>query len=339
MTMLPGFMLSLVLTGATSDPGRHQAGAFAELLWLVQRVGMGEVADPANDRVTKGRIASVLSDAKPLRWPSAGQVFDEATFRRLAGEDEVLDQDEIRRELEVSTPESRSTLNSAVREHLEFLSTSFDSIAEGRQELIQELASWIAANHRSGEPLHVVVVCTGNSRRSILGSTLGNASAAYVGLPEVRFHSGGTEPSAMNRRTIATLEAIGIVIRPTGEMGPSGAKGEPNPRQFVAWGEIPDVTDAVEFSKRYDDPVNPQSGFAALMVCSEADAECPNVRGAAERISMPFLDPKSYDDSRFEVAKYAERRDEIGRVLLAALGEARRLIDQSTSTSESTSVR
>ena len=61
-----------------------------------------------------------------------------------------------------------------------------------------------------------------------------------------------------------------------------------------------------EFSKTYFDASNPQKGFAALMVCGEADAACPLVKGAAVRISMPYLDPKIYDDSTDEALKYAD---------------------------------
>ena len=82
--------------------------------------------------------------------------------------------------------------------------------------------------------------------------------------------------------------------------------------------------EAVEFSKRYDDPSNPQPGFAALMVCDEADAGCPAVRGAALRLSLPFADPKSFDDTPEEAARYAERRDDIGRLLVWVMEQARR---------------
>ena len=47
------------------------------------------------------------------------------------------------------------------------------------------------------------------------------------------------------------------------------------------------------------------------MVCGEADAACPFVKGAALRVSMPYLDPKIYDGGSLESAKYAERRDDI----------------------------
>src|SRR5487761_1203068 len=44
------------------------------------------------------------------------------------------------------------------------------------------LAEWIVANYQPGKPLPIIFVCTGNSRRSLIGSTLGNAAAAYWGL-------------------------------------------------------------------------------------------------------------------------------------------------------------
>jgi arsenate reductase len=60
------------------------------------------------------------------------------------------------------------------------------------------------------------------------------------------------------------------------------------------------------------------------MVCSEADAACPVVKGATFRVSMPYLDPKIFDGSAFESAKYAERRDDMGRLMLATMMKMRR---------------
>src|ERR671935_50655 len=73
-----------------------------------------------------------------------------------------------------------------------------EAIDPHHREAGEKLAHWIAANLEPGKPLHVTVVCTGNSRRSILGASMGNLAAAYCGMPEVRFHSGGTAPSAFN---------------------------------------------------------------------------------------------------------------------------------------------
>jgi arsenate reductase (thioredoxin) len=81
--------------------------------------------------------------------------------------------------------------------------------------------------------------------------------------------------------------------------------------------------ETVEFSKRYDDPSHRQEGFAALMVCDEADAGCPAVRGVSLRLSLPFADPKVYDDTPEESARYAERRDDIGRLMLDVMIQVR----------------
>jgi hypothetical protein len=221
-------------------------------------------------------------------------------------------------------PASRTQLRPRVAAHADYLTTTFDLIAERHMSAGTELADWIAKNYEPGRPLHVTAVCTGNSRRSILAATMGNIAAAYYGFPEVRFHSGGTAPSAFNPRTIAALAEIGVEIEATGADAPRGEPGTANPVYRVRWG-VPGASalEATEFSKKYLDGGNPQEGFAALMVCGEADAACPIVRGAALRVSMPYLDPKVYDGGAYEARKYAERRDDIGRVMLAVMSQVR----------------
>jgi arsenate reductase len=222
-------------------------------------------------------------------------------------------------------PSSRRRLLPGLAEHVEGLARTPEQIGEAHRAAGEALAAWIAEGYIPARPLGVIVVCTGNSRRSILGSTMGNLAAAYWGMPEVRFHSGGTDPTAFNTRTIAALRRIGVEVVPTGEEAPRGEPEVANPTYRVRWGvpgEPPMET--VEFSKRYDDPSNPQSGFAALMVCDEADAGCPTVRGASLRLSLPFADPKRYDDTPEEAARYDERRDDLGRLMAWVMEQARR---------------
>ncbi len=69
-----------------------------------------------------------------------------------------------------------------VRRHAGLLATQFDLIEERHPAAADELATWIGMNYQPGKPLAVIVVCAGNSRRSILGSTVGNIAAAYYGL-------------------------------------------------------------------------------------------------------------------------------------------------------------
>jgi arsenate reductase len=153
---------------------------------------------------------------------------------------------------------------------------------------------------------------------------LGNIAASYYGMPEIRFHSGGTAPTAINPRTLATLRAIGVEIESAGREAPRGEPKTPNPVYRFRWGDSGDSGSAmIEFAKMYHDPSNPRGGFAALLVCGEADATCPLIKGAAVRVAMPYLDPKIYDQSAYETMKYAERRDDIGRLMLAIMMQVR----------------
>jgi hypothetical protein len=252
-----------------------------------------------------------------------------ATFTRLAGSDSKLNGDEIAGALIAALPDSRRRLSSKLREHADYLCTTFDLIDQVHRDAGEKLSHWIASNYQPGKALHVTVVCTGNSRRSILGSSMGNLAAAYFGMPEIRFHSGGTAPTAFNPRTVSTLKSIGFEVVPTGAEAERGEPKTANPVYRISWGE---GFEAIEFSKHYADKTNPQADFAALMVCSEADAACPFVKGASLRLSMPYLDPKIYDDVAYEAAKYAERRDDVGRLMLAVMMQARATIRSQGST-------
>ncbi|MGC8641185.1 MAG: hypothetical protein ACP5XB_15065 [Isosphaeraceae bacterium] len=217
-------------------------------------------------------------------------------------------------------PASRSTLEPVLAAHLDTLDGDLDGIAEPHRSAGRQLAQWLAAHYRPGITLPVVVVCTGNSRRSMLGAMMGNAAAAFIGLPEIRFWSAGTAPSAFNPRAIATLRAVGFEIAPTGHEAPRGSDGLPNPRYRVVWGSG-QGQELIEFSKALGDPSLPKGGFAAVMVCDEADAGCPIVPGAAMRISMPFADPKAFDEGTEEQERYAAAGDTFGRLMMAVLWE------------------
>ena len=82
-----------------------------------------------------------------------------------------------------------------------------------------------------------------------------------------------------------------------------------NPRYEVSLG--PEGPSMLAFSKTWQDEANPSEGFAAVMTCSQADAACPFVRGAASRFSLPFDDPKAADGTPEEQATYDARARQI----------------------------
>ena len=151
-------------------------------------------------------------------------------------------------------------------------------------------------------------ICTHNSRRSHLGMIWAAVAAHLSGRP-LATYSGGTEATALNPRMVAALQRAGFRVEDPG--------GD-NPRYRVSFAE--DVAPLTCFSKRYDDPVNPTAGFAAVMTCSEADENCPFIPGAAKRIPLTYEDPKVADDTLEEAERYDERLRQVGREIIWALG-------------------
>jgi arsenate reductase len=322
----------LLVVAAGPSHGAEDVGPFVNAVWLVQRYGRPEALEPAGDQKLKGTLAKALGKDGVLTTSSAVPLFDPAAFAKLAGTDGRLDPSEVQSALEADMPESRKNLNPRVAAHADLLSTSFDLIDETHREAGTRLVNWIVSNYQPGRLLHVTVICTGNSRRSILGATLGNIAAAYYGMPEIRFHSGGTAPTAFNARTVAALKEIGVEVKATGAEAPRGEPKTANPVYEVRWGKAGEPSmEATEFSKTYFDASNPKQGFAALMVCGEADAGCPLVKGASVRVSMPYLDPKVFDGSPYESQKYAERRDDMGRLMLSVMMQARNRLGRAQS--------
>lgn len=302
----------------TNTPARNP---FVTALAFAHQFGTPQALAPSNDRRLKATLLAAISDkAAELSFEEVSDIFDKSMFDSWAKENK-LSLSRMEQLMQANTPASREQLFPKVRKQADLLTTQFDQIEDKHQQAANDLAAWIAKNYDAEKPLGVCVICTGNSRRSILGSTMGNVAAAYYGMPNVRFYSGGTAPSAFNSRTINSLRAIGVEIEASGEEAPRGKAGDANPIYKVRWG---DKLETQEFSKIYNHADNPQQGFAAILVCHEADVACPLVEGAAIRIPAPYFDPKAFDDAQFEAAKYAERRDDIGRMLLSALMQAAR---------------
>lgn len=221
-------------------------------------------------------------------------------------------------------PTSDAMLIPEMDAYFERLSADPPTDDKRRAEAMAELATWIRHRIATDGSASIVVVCTGNSRRSVLAAALGNAAALRERL-NVRFYSGGTVPSAVNPRALRALTEVGFLIDLTDRKAEPGPGGEPNPVYEIRW-----TTDRVasgkvfEFSKLYSDPANPKSGFASIMVCDEANDACPTVAGADIRVSLPFDDPKALDGQPDEEAAYRRARDEIGRAIITILKNANR---------------
>lgn len=193
------------------------------------------------------------------------------------------------------------------------LDDEFDQIPEERQAKLKELGDYIVEKQRAGEPIQITVICTHNSRRSHIGQLWLKTAAIYYGLDNVATFSGGTEATAFNPRAVAAMKRAGFKIRKINK--------DKNPMYEAALGA--DFPKLIMFSKKFSDRRNPDKGFAALMVCSEADAACPFVPGADGRFSIPYEDPKNFDGTPAETQAYDERCRQIAREMFFAVRHAK----------------
>ena len=98
----------------------------------------------------------------------------------IAGGTNQITIEKMERMLQEEIPQSRQDLFPKVRQHAALLTTQFDLIEEKRRAAAEDLVVWVAANYDPANKLAVIVICTGNSRRSMLGSTMGNIAASLL---------------------------------------------------------------------------------------------------------------------------------------------------------------
>jgi arsenate reductase len=129
--------------------------------------------------------------------------------------------------------------------------------------------------------------------------------AYHFGIAKVSCYSSGTEATAVYPKIIETLQAVGFDI--------SILQQSTNSVYAIKF----DANEApiIGFSKTIDAPFNPQSQFAAIMTCTQADLGCPFVAGALVRISLPFEDPKAFDQSPEVLVHYEARSRQIATEL------------------------
>ena len=176
-------------------------------------------------------------------------------------------------------------------------SLKFKSITEERKIILQPLVDFIQTKVANQEEVRLNLICTHNSRRSHLSQVWAQTAASYYNVKNVFCYSGGTEATALFPMAAKTLENQGFKIKIISE-------GK-NPVYSIKYAESEHPI--IGFSKTYDDDFNPQSDFAAILTCSQADGGCPFITGAERRIPITFEDPKAFDNTSYQDQKYEER--------------------------------
>lgn len=170
-------------------------------------------------------------------------------------------------------------------------------IEEERKLKLLPLIDFVQQKLNNKEEVNINFICTHNSRRSHLAQVWAQVASAYYQLPDVYCYSGGTEATALYAKIAETLTNQGFHIFKI-------ADGN-NPVYAIKYSE--NALPLIGFSKKYNSFVNPKSGFAAIMTCSQADDGCPFIGGAEKRISLTYEDPKISDDTPVQSKVYAER--------------------------------
>jgi arsenate reductase len=180
------------------------------------------------------------------------------------------------------------------------------NISTERKTILQPLIDFIQAKVSSKEEIRLNLICTHNSRRSHLSQVWAQTAAAYFNIKNVFCYSGGTEATALFPMAAQTLEKSGFKIKTIS----AGS----NPIYAIKYSE--NEHPIIGFSKTYDDDFNPQSEFAAILTCSQADGGCPFIAGAEKRIPITFEDPKAFDNTPQQAEKYQERSLQIASEML-----------------------
>jgi len=198
-------------------------------------------------------------------------------------------------------------MNDIIMHLCQALEQEFDDITIERKLKLIELSDYIISRKNEEEIARLVVICTHNSRRSHMGQIWAQVAADYYGIRKIETFSGGTEATAFNPRAVSAFKKVGFDINTI-------KNDDDNHRYELRWSEDMEAYQA--FSKRYDDTPNPSEKFAAIMVCTSADEGCPVITGCDFRLSLPYEDPKAYDDTGLEAEMYDERLRQIGRDML-----------------------
>lgn len=181
-------------------------------------------------------------------------------------------------------------------------SFDFNQVSEERKAILQPLVDYIQNKVDNKQPIRLNLICTHNSRRSHLSQVWAQTAAANYNVQNVSCYSGGTEATALFPMVAETLQNSGFKVEAISE-------GK-NPVYSIKFAS--NEQPIIGFSKTYDDDFNPESEFAAIMTCSQADGGCPVIAGAEKRIPITYEDPKVSDGTPEQKDIYLERSLQIG---------------------------
>jgi arsenate reductase (thioredoxin) len=189
----------------------------------------------------------------------------------------------------------------SIKAYCSSLTNDFSKIPSQRKAILEKITQYIAKKQLINSPIHLVYICTHNSRRSHFGQIWAHIASKYYGIANVNTYSGGTEATAFNVNAINALKRIGFTIK--------AINSEKNAIFHVSFDEL--ESPIICFSKVYDDVKNPQSEFAAIITCNDAEENCPFIPSVELRIGTTYDDPKAFDNTPLQDVEYDKRCKQI----------------------------
>jgi arsenate reductase len=193
------------------------------------------------------------------------------------------------------------TMYPTIKAYCKEITNEFFTISKERKVLLEKISQYIAKTQILNKPVNLVYICTHNSRRSHFGQIWAKVASEYYNFKNVNTYSGGTEATSFNTNAINALKKVGFNIKPINI--------EKNTLFHVFYDDQQEPIEC--FSKVYDDLKNPQSEFAAIMTCSDAEENCPFIPGVELRVGTTYDDPKTFDNTPEQDEKYGERCKQI----------------------------
>ena len=170
------------------------------------------------------------------------------------------------------------------------------NISSERKDVLQELINYIQFKRNTNSQINLNFICTHNSRRSQLAQIWASVASEYFGI-ELKTFSGGVEATSFNENAVKSLEKFGFLITKI------------NPIYELRYSA--ETKSVKMFSKIFNDKSNPSTNFCAVMTCSDAEENCPFIPGAEKRISIKYDDPKEFDGTSIQNAKYEQTSKKI----------------------------
>lgn len=195
------------------------------------------------------------------------------------------------------------SLYTPISNFLETLDTT--TIATERKEGLNKLADFLQQQLKENKEANITFICTHNSRRSHLSQIWAQTIAQHFNFKTITSYSAGTEATALFPTVLETLQNTGFKIE--------NLSNAENSLYSIKYSE--NSHPIIGFSKTLDNSFNPESGFAAIMTCSQADGGCPFIAGAKLRLPLTYEDPKAFDNTPQQEEKYLERSKQIATEL------------------------